>query len=52
MPNFITDYELYFEFTRNLWFIYFVTKLHKSNTMHLKDYDNVQLVHLQIVSYN
>ena len=29
-----------------------VTKSHELHTMHLKNYDNVQLVHLQIVSYN
>ena len=26
--------------------------LSKYDTMHRKDYDNVQLVHIQIVSYN
>ena len=52
MPNFITDYEIHFEFTRNFLFIFSVTKSYKSHVMHLKDYDNIQLVHIQIVSYN
>ena len=48
-PNFITDYELYFEFTRNLWFISSVIKSHKSHTMHLKDYDNVPLEVVRLI---
>ena len=46
MPNFTTDCELCFEFTRNLWFISSMTKSYKSHTMHLMDYDNVPLVHI------
>ena len=45
-----TNYVLSLQGTCDLYFP--VTKSHKLHTMHLKDYDNVSLVHLQIVSYN